>query len=90
MTTPEEMFDGFDSVAPIAAMWTSLRGQLRSEGMPADIVDECVKATAQMLAASNQGTTTSLQITLAKIQAAIMGVDISHIEAETTTSQENE
>lgn len=82
MATPDEIFENVDNIEPIAAMWTSLRGQLRGEGMPADVADECVKSTGRMMAASQESTTAMLQITLAKIQARIMGVDITDINKE--------
>lgn len=84
MAIPEDLFSAVEDSEPAAAMWVALRGHMTSQGMPADVADECIKATSRMAASNQEERVETLRLRRLRIQAAIMGVDISHL-----TNKEN-
>lgn len=84
MAIPEDLFAAVEDTEPVAMMWTGLRGHLTRQGMPADVADECIKATARMMASNQEEKVEILRLLQLQIQAAIMGVDLSHL-----TNKEN-
>ena len=82
MAIPEDLFSAVEDAEPVAAMWVGLRGHMTSQGMPADVADECVKATSRMLASNQEEKVETLRLLQLQLQATIMGIDITDINKE--------
>lgn len=79
MAIPEDLFSAVEDAEPVAAMWVGLRGHMTSQGMPADVADECIKATSRMAASNQEEKVETLRLLQLQVQATIMGVDLSNL-----------